>query len=776
MVKIRKIVAWIKKTSSVAVTKIRKFILIIVKIIKTSTKKGVNGALTWARRSFESAVMKSLGILTRLLYFIKKVDIFFSNIILSVIGISVAIFLLTSENQSFFTQIESFDSIFLAIGGLIGTILALVLTLSIIPIQHAADNFTQSIIRLYREDRLSRYVFTGLSIFCIASFLMIFVKDIICDKVILLIIGFLIVAFSFDLLRFYHRHIIDLLGTDIGITKLCNRTKQKITWFQKRVSFLAKIKSICLTKEEKKSMTQSKIEAVLYTSSSQMINNFKSLIDEMAEIALKAVTRNEIYRAQLALFSLCDIACHYATTRKNNLIIYNEPGMPGILGVKGSDIDKLFTPIYEHYKDISRSAIASRNETTSLHSIKALSRIAIHLTRLGAPSFGKCSVPLTYMPIAYIGVCIENAQRQSCEEVPHQGAKELLEIAKYTPKDTDICDIYLPVLNELHKIALGFLVSNKDALLNSCVEKIMTIAHYAVDNRHFRTDDIIDDVMKKIDGLLPLALSYEKLYGSKFLGQPLTPIFDLSNPVSLGMLIEKATGLIKNDEQKEWVNPYRDFINFNKRVMQHIYDIGKNNEFGDSFILWHILQTIKHIAKVFIQLCNNKSITYNSLHLDELIKCFSWYCSFFWLAFSKKLSINHSHAEEACNISTFIGLNFYKLNNEDLVKFCIDNIAIITDSYRQISQDKKYYNPYDMADLLIFLWYFRMACEKDKKLDIINLIDEKLIKFDVLKPESKEKEAFDNRKMYLQITLKDRPNYFQYDEAIGVLKSLLERQ
>ena len=741
-----------------------------LKAFLVHSKSIMSRTMIWFQKSTESATMKTIKILIGIGYLLRKVDIFISNVSVSLIGLVIAIFLSLPRNQSFLAQVESADSIFLAIGGLIGTILALVLTLSIIPIQHAADNLTQSIIRLYREDRLSRYIFSILSIFCLVSFLMVFAKNAGLNKTILLILEFLIVAFSLDLLRFYHRHIINLLETDKGINKLRDRIKQKISWCQKKISFLARVKCIFLTKEQKKGLTRSKIESILYANSSHMVYTFRVLADELAEITLKAVARNEVYRAQLAIFALSDVACHYVTIRKDNLIIYNESNS---FGVKGSDIDKLLTPIYEHYKDISRSAVAFRNETNSLHSIKALSQIAIHLTKLNTPAFGDYSAPLTYLPVGYIGTCIETAQRQGFEDVPLQGAEELLKIAKNVSNNVDICDIYLPVLNELNKIALTFLVSNKDAFLNICIEKIMTIAHHAVENKHFRADDVVEDIMKKLESLLPLALSYEKLYGAKLLGQPLTPAYDLSNPVSIGYLVAKAIGLNKIDKQKERVNPYSDFIDINKIIWRHFYNIGQKNEFGDSFILWHLLQTLKHIAKIFIQLLT-EPITKETRFLDELSECFQWYCSFFWLAFNKKSSTNHHNAEEACDISAYIGLNFYKLGRLDVMKFCIDNISSITDSYCQISKEKKQYNPFDMVDLLMPLWYFRLIGEKHNGSDIIKHIDEKLTKFDVLKDGTRENEAFENRKRHLQNDLTEKLHFSQYDKALGVLKELLD--
>lgn len=744
-------------------------------VIKEMEKKIKNffiNVFGYLRTKTGQAIMSVLKLFTSLINYIRRIDVLITNIIASLIGILSVITLLVTKNQHLLNQIDNPDGIFLAVGGLLGTILALVLSLSIIPIQNAAVNLTQSVIKLYREDRLSRYVFSSLSISCLTSFIFVFLNNIGFNKPILLMVEILILTFSLDLLRFYHRHIIILLGTDKGITKLRDEIKNRISWFQKNVSFLAKIKRLSMSKgnKQKLSFNQHQLEGVLYSGSYSMVRSFKVMIDELAKTALKAISRNEIYRAQLAIFGILDVACHYIKIRSNNMIIYNEPGT---FGVKGSDIDRLLTPIYEHYKDISRSALALRNETSSLHAVQALAQIAICLTKVSTSAYKKYSSPLTHMPIAYIGVCIENAQRQSLEEVPHQGAIELLEIVKNTPKNVSVSDVYLPVLSQLNKIALVFIVSNKDAFLNSCVEKMMMVSHHAVHNKHFNSTYIIDDIMGKVEALLSLALSYEKLYDAKFLGQPLTPVFDLSNQVSLGYLVARATILNKKENGKDWINPYNKFIEFNKKIQRHLYDIGKNNEFANSFILWHILHTIKHIADVFLQLLE-KPLTKNTAHLDKLISCFSWYCSFFWLAFNKKKIINYQNAQEACDISGYIGLNFYRHKKYDIVKFCINNIASITESYVEFSKQNKNYNEFNILDLLMPLWHFHLVAEKDGNSAIVKIVKGKLDKFGVFKEDSKENEAFENRKRHLSRDLSGGLHWSRYDKSIDILNGLLE--
>jgi hypothetical protein len=66
---------------------------------------------------------------------------------------------------------QSVETILPQLGATFGTILALVLTLSIIPIQRAGEVWSPAILRLYRRDPSTYITFLVLGILCVASFL-----------------------------------------------------------------------------------------------------------------------------------------------------------------------------------------------------------------------------------------------------------------------------------------------------------------------------------------------------------------------------------------------------------------------------------------------------------------------------------------------------------------------------------------------------------------------------------------------------------------------------
>jgi hypothetical protein len=98
---------------------------------------------------------------------------------------------------------QPLESVLSQLGATYGAILALVLTLSIIPIQRAAEAWSSSIIRLYRRDRATHITFVWLGVFCVASFALA-VRGLISVPVsVVLASSLAVLGISLDMLRWY---------------------------------------------------------------------------------------------------------------------------------------------------------------------------------------------------------------------------------------------------------------------------------------------------------------------------------------------------------------------------------------------------------------------------------------------------------------------------------------------------------------------------------------------------------------------------------------------
>src|SRR6266542_5817158 len=105
-------------------------------------------------------------------------------------------------------------TIFLAVGTLLGTMIVLAISLSVIPLQRAVSISTSLAVRLYRDDRVSARILAVLSLQAVASFGLALVAMPTRTRQILLSLQLAEVALAFDLLRLHFRRIARLL--DIG--------------------------------------------------------------------------------------------------------------------------------------------------------------------------------------------------------------------------------------------------------------------------------------------------------------------------------------------------------------------------------------------------------------------------------------------------------------------------------------------------------------------------------------------------------------------------------
>lgn len=717
-------------------------------------------------RKLGSLVLYILNVISGVLIRLKKYDLFISNYVVTLSGVFFALLLTNPASIESLQQIQDVNAIFLACGGLIGTMLALVVSISVIPIQQASENFTTSIVQVYKDDRVTRYIFATLAIFCLFSFLMVFGEAFGCSKTGLLLTQIILIAASLDLIRWHHRHVVSLLGSNEAINKSKDKIKSYITLVQSRVKFLSEVQRFFFSKSEKKQVSSKRLESVLYSKGNIGYAPLKAWVGELAEVAMKSISNGETYRSELAIFAMAEVANHYLMVRKDNLATFNEANS---FGVKGSDVHTILTPIYEHYKDINRIAIAQENETASIHSIKALGKIAVFLNKLNSPNFEKHSAPLTYFPIGYLGSNVDVAQRKGFDDVALQACDILFQIAESAPKDVDIVEVHIPVINELHKIALIFMVSGKGALANRAIEAMLKTVHLVVKQGHFRTDEVIYQVLDKLRLLMPTALNHEKLHGSPIVGLPLSPAYDLTQESSIAYLVVNLCSLIKEDQSGR-TNPYGEFISINKKIWRHFYGLGDKNDFGQSFLLWHIIHTIDHISKVFLDLLQHPK-TQDQGFLEELEQCFLWYLPFFWLAFNKKSSIKHTTAEEACEILSKIGLQAIKLGHLKITEACAEHIASIANSYLEISKEQ--YNPFDLVDLLMPINYIRMVLEKNKERVLVEKIGQKMSVYQSHKDAAKINDVFLTRERQLQNDLKGEAHFGENDSARGVLRLLL---
>jgi len=665
---------------------------------------------------------------------------------------------------------QGVDTVLIALGATFGTILALVLTLSIIPVQRAADVWSPSIIRLYRRDKLTHFTFIILGIFCVANFLLSVTGLVGISSSVVLVTAIVVLGLSLDLLRWYHRHICQLLDPAYAVETVTKYARQSIDRIQKSAIHVAKIQYRALTSEQQKEVNVSDIESIVYPQMPGYPRSINYWIHDIGEIASKGAARGEKYLASAAILSIREIVIYFVSARKDNLILYPSPD--ALFLASESDIKVVINQAYEVLQDINRIAVGNGDESTSLRISEAFQGIAVHFENMPARNIRPNTSPLAAQPIAYMMSCVKYAQEKGLDEIPFQSAEILAKISLAAPKDITLTDVHIPVIDGIQRISINFYVKRDAVFAEHVVGHPMVILDHLLDKEDSHYRELLRHVLDNLEILAPLAVANEKLQGKLNLPSPMGKAYGLSNPQSLGYLFSKATKLIKIDEERQWINPYHELVEILDVYWRHFRRLGEQIEFGESFLLREVTLLIKHIAAV-IQHLISQPVRPDRGDEQELVDKLRWLLSFFWVAFHKKKTVNQHRADEACDVLVYTGLLFFECGYPDVLKTAASHIRSIIGSYTKTTSSP---DEYALGDMYAHLWCLRRLANERSNAQYTQLIDEILSN----KPEAltdeqwkQSQRAIELRRQQLEERLEKRDDYNLRDSTDELLRKLL---
>lgn len=641
---------------------------------------------------------------------------------LSIFGVTLAILIIFVPGLR--VAVDSFqplEAILSQLGATFGTILALVLTLSIIPIQRAGEVWSSSIVYLYRRDIVTYVIFLVLGIFCVASFLLA-VRGLAHLSVSSVLAGALaMLAISLDMLRWYHRHTCLLLDPTHAVTRVLRQAKRKIDRISALVTHVAKLQYQLLEPSQKDGLAVEDLETAIYPRVAGYPNVINAWINDLTEIATKAVARGERHLAKTAVYSIASLTNHYLSVRTQNLIVTPVPG--SFFLAKESDVNAVMSCAYEALQDVSRAAVSQGDEFTAVRVSEVYQSIAIHTANLGARAFCEHTAPLTGAPIFYALNCVKYAQTKGLDEVPFQTAAILSGIAIVAPKDISETDINVPILNGLYEIAAFFYGKRSFGLAEEINGHQFTILAHLIQQKNYYFKDTLRHILEKMELLAPLAILNEAMEGHLSTVQPLCKAYGLVNQSSLGYLFGMAAEALPIiDSERDWLNPYRELVEIADIISNHLRRIAEKNEFGESFIVWEINQLIKHIAKVIVRLID-RPLRPGRGDESSLIDKLGWVLAFYWVAFRGKKAVSARHADDCSESLVFIGLLFYERGYPDVFKTSISNICSILESYCEITRQPDYYV---IGDILAHLWSIRMLLIARNDSNLVPDVDHRL--------------------------------------------------
>ncbi|MCH7962991.1 MAG: hypothetical protein IH852_03540 [Bacteroidetes bacterium] len=694
------------------------------------------------------------------------------NVLISLVIISFSLYLYSNDLQDILASSSLLPTILIAIGSTLITILILAISITIIPIQRAIESFSKSISYLYRNDKLNILIFILISLFALFAFISSIDGIFFSIKAsILFPINLATVGITLDLLRWHQRRVSKLLEPDEAIKKL----KIKVINFIKRnqfiISLLARLSVLISFKKRDKENYLYDEERKLYLTSSSHYNHINKKLGELTEISTKALAKNEIETVEIVVNAVSSIIITYINCRKNNLIFYTSKDA---FLVTQSDADEVFNKAYEGLFNIALRSHKESHEYPSIYCLKALAKIVENICILPRSS----KINLLFSPIYYFNKILNDAQEKNLDEVVFQGCNVIEEISKNIYSQKHIIEGEYTFNELFQKLITNYIITNKLELGNKVLEQMINQIFLLIPNYPYSITHSLKNVIKTIEEIFPVALATNNISKHNLMYLHFSIPYDITKEKSFFHLVQKAT--IFNRVEKELINPYQTFLGINHEICMHYRKLADNNDLGESVFMWHISTSISYIVKIHFHLLS-KPITEINSYTDKLINQISWYLSFFWCSFSHSSKIKMSYAEKAFEVVTQIGLTCYNtefvdkypISRNEIIESCISDLISMINSFTKVGEDN---NQYNLSDLILYLWYIRLAAKNNVEDFRIKKIDKKIKELDILKTEAIEdiKEALELRYEQMMEMLLEEDSRFSLDDekAIGLLRKL----
>lgn len=547
---------------------------------------------------------------------------------------------------------NDFSNILIVLASIVATILALVFTLSLIPIQNAASMWSFSILRIYKKDKVSyrTFLFFGLSIL-IFILLTVFEKSFDDDLVLYLL--FIFIGVVLDSLRFYYLHVVSLMDPQSILEKIKLQAFKTIDNIDETAKIVAKNQYFLQDKKTEMIL----LEANAYKINQDYPQSIKYWFNDLAEIYQKSVARNDLIVAKATLSYILKILDYFIEKRKTNISFHLVN--TGLMPVKEADItEDIITPLCEILKDLFDITCKNSTENMALEVIDAYKTMTINLSKIDKH--------LILSPIHYAKDCIKNAQIKESIEIPFQAAQIMYEVHRNIEDETAFIELDENIIELLEDVARYLYSKNRSEAAENVLRNLMKLNHF---DRNFKRR--FERILGSVERLIPFGLIIE-LSGTRLFYNPLAEVYSLTSVASIGSIYQYEA------EQND-TNSLVDMLDV---VWRHLRKIAENYDIQNSFMIHEIDSTIEHIADINLYLLREKRVDEKKIN-DKL----KWLLSFYWVAYDKKTIYKKQYLRKCIETLKKIAISYHKNNFNDVALDIQSHMKAILESISKISNN-----------------------------------------------------------------------------------------
>jgi len=546
-----------------------------------------------------------------------------------------------------------FSNILLSLLSIIGTILALVFTLSLIPIQNAASMWSFSILRIYKKDRVSYIVFSIFGLL-ILTFILFTLFEIYIDETIIFLSLVLFVGVMLDSLRYYYTHIVSLMDPQSILEKIKIQSFKTIDDIDARAKTVAK--NHHFLQEEKENIK--KLEADVYKKILDYPQSIIYWFNDLAEIYQKSIARNDLIVAKSTLDTMQKILEYFVEKRKENISYHLVP--TGLLPAKEADITQdIITPLCEVLKDLFDISCKSSTENMALEVITAYKNMAIYLSKI--------DIQLIQSPIHYAKECIKNAQLKESIEIPYQSVQIIYEIHRNIESENAFLILDESIIELFEDVAKYLYTKNRSEAAENVLRNLMQLNYF---DRNFKRR--FERVLQSIERLIPFGLIIE-LSGTRAFYNPLGEVYSLTSASSIGNLFN----YISQENNARLTRKTLEII------YRHFRNIAEKYDIQNSFMIHEINSTIEYISGINLYLL--KEDTEDAQKLKEKFK---WLLSFYWVEYDNKQVFNENYLRKCMQTLKKIGMDYLACGFDDVYAKVLGHMESIIKIISNISTDE----------------------------------------------------------------------------------------
>jgi hypothetical protein len=522
----------------------------------------------------------------------------------------------------------------------IGAALALILSLSIIPAQRAAEAFSPAVLKLYAQDRWLVGAFLILALATMGSVFLgtnLFPR---IDPRISIGIQFLLLGVSFDALRLFHRRTLDLLIPQTAIQLVIGECTRLLNRVSRLVEKLARLQALATGKSAPTGASRA-----IYFSSSQVSGSLRFWVGQLDEIAHKLIARRDTSAANDIVTAMGRIGTQYSEARRNSLILL--PDFDNIFGGGVSDISDVLNPIYESARVICEDAAKSSNELVARHCIQTIAGMTTHaMTMIHLSDGGWKKAPLAFSPCYWLGLCATIAVKSNMGDAALAAVSGFQTILLNQRKDLDTADLEAQSLESLLTLALTSYIKPDYVWGFPAVKAMLLAARHDIELHGYHDHPTLKTVLESVRSLAPLEIAMEKA-GERRLQT--FPSYDLGFEASVPALLEMVAHQVTVDSERPWVNPFHEFLEAAEDVRHHYRELSKT-DFENTLLRKWVVDSLMGAARVHWALLMQPPAGTED-HIDDVDQSLRWLVSWVPSFFPERTPPHEFHLTEV-NVSS----------------------------------------------------------------------------------------------------------------------------